>query len=561
MSAVRLTLHTGKVIEVPAGTTLEEISNIPGAVDSPSPVMAAMVNDKMTELSFPMIDDARVLFLTLGNMDGYRIFQRSLIMLFLRCAYEVLGKDVRVYVKYALKTGLYCDVDGSKEMDTDPENCARRIKEKMWYYVDHPEPISQMLLDLPDAIDLSKEQNMPARTRLFTYRRFSYVHMYRFGHYEDYLYGFMLPNSARLGHFDLEAYADGLMLMMPSRTYPHDVPQVPDMPKLFSIFEESRDWSRILHVADIGALNEQISDGKLQQLIYTSEALHAKHIANIAEEISARGNIKLVLIAGPSSSGKTTFARKLAIQLLAEGKTPHLISIDNYFVDRDAMIPDENGKLDFEAFDAVDLERFQNDMKQLLSGKTVEVPVFDFVTGKRKDKGLPMTLKENDILILEGIHCLNEKLSEIIPRDEKFKIYISALTQLGIDEHNRIPTTDGRLLRRIVRDHARRGVSAQETIARWESVRHGEDRNIFPYQEEADVMFNSALPYEMAVLKQFAEPMLFRIQHGTPEYAEARRLIKFLDYFQGVSSEEVPSTSLLREFIGGSAYENLDHFG
>ena len=558
---MRLTLHTGKVIEVPAGTTLEEISKMPGAVDSPSPVMAAMVNDKMTELSFPMIEDARVVFLTLANMDGYRIYQRSLLMLLLRCTYEILGKDIQVYVKYSLKHGLYCDVDGSKEMDENPEDCVRRIKERMWHYVEHPEPISQMLLDLPDAIDLSKEQNMPGRTRLFTYRRFSYVHMYRFGHYEDYLYGFMLPNSARLGHFDLEAYADGMMLMMPSRVYPHDVPPVPDMPKLFSVFEESKEWSRILHVSDIGALNEQISDGKLQQLIYTSEALHAKHISNIAEEIGARGNIRLVLIAGPSSSGKTTFARKLAIQLLAEGRTPHLISVDNYFINKADLKPDENGEIDYEALSAVDVDLFQNDMQKLLAGKTVEVPIYDFMTGKRKEKGQMMTLGENDILILEGIHCLNEELSRNIPRDEKFKVYISALTQLGIDEHNRIPTTDGRLLRRMVRDNARRGTSAQETIARWESVRRGEDKNIFPYQEEADVMFNSALPYEMAVLKQFAEPMLFRIQHGTPEYAEARRLIKFLDYFQGVSSEEVPQTSLLREFIGGSAYENLDHFG
>jgi len=399
---------------------------------------------------------------------------------------------------------------------------------------------------------------LKARQRLFTYRRFSVVHMYQFGRYQDYLYGYMLPNSSMLGRFDLQPYEEGLVLLMPTRKYPHEVNAFRPLPKLFEVFQQSRDWSRILHVADIGALNEQISAGKLRELVYTSEALHAKHISNIAQEISSQKQVKVVLVAGPSSSGKTTFSKKLCIQLRAEGMQPHLISVDNYFKNREETPLDEFGKPNFEALSALDVDQFQKDLQDLIAGKEVELPTYNFKAGKREYRGDKMQFGTEDILVVEGIHCLNEELTAAIPRNEKYKIYISALTQLGIDEHNRIPTTDGRLLRRMVRDHQFRGTSAAQTISMWESVRRGEDQNIFPFQEEADVMFNSALPYEMAILKQFAEPLLFRIQHGTPEYAEARRLIKFLDYFQGVSSEEVPQTSILREFIGGSVYEHME---
>lgn len=558
MSAVKITLPEGIVKEVPAGTTLEEISRLEGAVSNPSPVMAAMVNDKITELSVPMMENANVVFLTLGHMDGYRIFQRSLILLFLRSASDVLGAEARIYVKHSLGNGIYCEIEGSKEFAQDREQAVTRIKERMWELVEHPEPIQQMLMDLPDAMEKAERMGMNARLRLFTYRRFSVVHMYRFGRYEDYLYGYMLPNSRKLGHFDLRTYQEGVLLLMPTRRYPHEVKPFVPMPKLFKVFQQSREWSRILHTADIGGLNEQISAGKLRELIYTSEALHAKHISNIAQEISAREGVKVVLIAGPSSSGKTTFAKKLCIQLRAEGIQPHLISVDNYFKNREETPLDEEGAPNFEALDALDTVQFQKDLQELISGKPVNMPTYNFKTGKREYRGQMMQFGANDILIVEGIHCLNEKLTESIPKEEKYKIYISALTQLGIDEHNRIPTTDGRLLRRIVRDHQFRGTSAAQTISMWESVRRGEDQNIFPFQEQADVMFNSALPYEMAILKQFAEPLLFRIHHGTPEYAEARRLIKFLDYFQGVSSEEVPQTSILREFIGGSVYEHME---
>lgn len=558
MSGIQITLPQGRTLTVPAGTTLEEISQQSGVVESRSPVMAAMVNDKITELSMPLMDNANLVFLTLGHMDGYRIYQRSLILLFLRSASEVLEEGVQIYVKHSLGNGIYCEVEDSPQFAENPDEAAARIKARMLELVEKPEPIQQLLLDLPDAMEKARQMGMKARLRLFQYRRFSIVHMYQFGRYQDYLYGFMLPNSSRLGRFDLRTYENGLLLLMPTRRYPHEVRPFQPMPKLFSVFQQSRDWSRILHVADIGALNERISEGKLRELIYTSEALHAKHISNIAQEISARKKVKLVLIAGPSSSGKTTFARKLCIQLRAEGMKPHLISVDNYFKNREDTPFNEDGSRNFESLGALDTVQFQEDLHQLIAGQEVRMPTFNFRTGKREYSGRTMKFGPEDVLIVEGIHCLNEKLTASIPKEEKYKIYISALTQLGIDEHNRIPTTDGRLLRRIVRDHQFRGTQAAETISMWESVRRGEDQNIFPYQEEADVMFNSALPYEMAILKQFAEPLLFRISHGTPEYAEARRLIKFLDYFQGVSSEEVPQTSILREFIGGSVYEHME---
>ena len=390
-------------------------------------------------------------------------------------------------MKHSIGNGLYCEIENAPEFERDREDAVKKIKERMWELVENPQPITQMLMDLPDAMEKAKQMGLNARLRLFRYRRFSIVHMYQFGKYQDYLYGFMLPNSSRLGHFDLRTYEGGVLLLMPTRRYPHEVKPFQPMPKLFSVFQQSRDWSRILGVADIGGLNEQISAGKLRELIYTSEALHAKHISNIAQEISARDHVKLVLVAGPSSSGKTTFSRKLCIQLRAEGMRPHLISVDNYFKNREDTPLDEEGAPDFESMNALDIETFQQDLIRLFAGEPVSMPYYNFKTGKREYRGHEIQFGPSDVMVVEGIHCLNEKLTESIPKEEKYKIYISALTQLGIDEHNRIPTTDGRLLRRLVRDHQFRGTSAAETISMWESVRRGEDRNIFPFQEEADV--------------------------------------------------------------------------
>jgi len=380
--------------------------------------------------------------------------------------------------------------------------------------------------------------------------------LYQLGNGQDYFYGFMLPETGPLQYFELQPYHHGVVLRMPSQVYPHTVLECLPSDQLFEVYDRSRQWSRILGVENAGALNDCISNGEIRELIQVSEALHAKHIASIADTIAKRAETtKLVLIAGPSSSGKTTFARKLSIQLRAEGLRPHLISVDDYFVNREQTPLGADGKPNFECIEAIDTKQFNQDLQNLLQGQTVEIPFYNFKTGKREWRGRMLTLGPEDLLIVEGIHCLNEKLTESIARNDKFKIYISALTLINIDDHNRIPTTDGRLLRRMVRDHQYRGTSAAKTIAMWPSVRAGEEMNIFPYQEEADVMFNSAHIYELAILKQYAEPLLFGIDRHEPEYSEARRLIKFLDYFLGVSSELVPDTSIIREFIGGGVYE------
>jgi uridine kinase len=407
-----------------------------------------------------------------------------------------------------------------------------------------------------DALDYFEESGKEDKQRLFTYRSASGVNLYRLDDELDYFYGFMLPETGCLQpKVGLLPYEDGLILQTPSRTIPHELRPFQPMPKLFSVFQESKQWSRILGVEDVGALNDRIADGRINELIQTSEALHSKRLAEIASEIAERKSVKLVLIAGPSSSGKTTFAQRLMVQLRAEGMTPHLISMDNYFLDRANSPVDEEGNPDYECPEALDVAQFNLDMQRLMDGEAVEIPVYNFKKGKREYNGRILRMKEHDVLIVEGIHGLNEKISYRIPRENKYKIYISALTLINIDDHNRIPTTDGRLLRRMIRDNAHRGTGAAETIAMWPSVRRGEERYIFPYQEEADRMFNSAHIYELAVLKSYAEPLLYQIQRSDPAYAEARRLIKFLSYFLSVSSEPVPNTSLIREFIGGSIFE------
>lgn len=548
-------------INCQAGISLLELSREmqrPGA----SPIMMAMVNGKLRELPFQLDEDCSVEFIDMEHPDGYRVYRRTVYYLFIRSAHEVLGRQIQIKIRHSISHGSYCEIWRRKEeerADSGPwitEKEVADIRSRMWEIVQNNEPIIKKVYPLEEAMDLFEAAGMDAKARLFRYRRFSTVNLYEFGHDKDYFYGFMLPESGSIQFFDLIAYKEGVILLMPEKEYPHRVPAFAPSEKLFQVFQQSKEWSRILEVEDVGALNDSIAKGTIQELIHVSEALHAKRIANIAEEIKRRSDrIKLVLIAGPSSSGKTTFARKLSIQLRAEGMRPHMISVDNYFVDRDKTPLDQDGKPDFESLEAIDTKQFNEDIVRLMNGETVGIPYYNFKTGKRDERSNVFSMGPRDILVVEGIHGLNEKLSEMIPRDSKFKIYISALTLINIDDHNRIPTTDGRLLRRMVRDNLYRGTSAATTISMWPSVRRGEESNIFPFQEEADVMFNSAHIYELAVLKQYAEPLLFDIGRYEPEYGEARRLIKFLDYFLGVSSEMVPNNSIIREFIGGSVYE------
>ena len=415
-------------------------------------------------------------------------------------------------------------------------------------------PFMKKSYPLGDAMDLFREQGMADKEKLFRYRRSSFVNIYELGGYYDYYYGYMMPNTGYVKWFDVIDYEGGFMLLLPSKKEPCSVAPFKEQKKLFATLTESEKWGREVGLETVGDLNNQICSGSLSDMILVQEAQQERKIGEIAKDIAARGGVKFVMIAGPSSSGKTTFSHRLSIQLRTLGLVPHPIALDDYFVNRELTPRDEKGDYNFECLEAIDVKQFNEDMTRLLNGETVELPTFNFKTGKREYNGKYKKLGPEDILVIEGIHGLNEKTSYSLPNESKYKIYISALTNINIDEHNRIPTTDGRLLRRMVRDARTRGTGARRTIEMWPSVRRGEEENIFPFQEEADAMFNSVLIYELAVLKQYAEPLLFGITKDMPEYYEAKRLLKFLDYFLGVSSEPIPNNSICREFVGGSCF-------
>ena len=395
---------------------------------------------------------------------------------------------------------------------------------------------------------------MENREKLFRFRRHSGVNVYTIDGYVDYYYGYMVPSTGFIKYFDLKPYEKGLVLLLPLQASPEKVAKFDPQPKVFEALDGFAKWSESMGIGTIGEINEKISRGEALDMILTAEARQEADIARIASQIAARPEVKCVMIAGPSSSGKTSFSHRLSVQLRGLGLNPHPIEVDNYFVDRKYTTRDENGEYDFESIEGVDIEGFNRDMVDLLHGKVVKMPTYNFKTGKREYRGNTLKLGEEDILVIEGIHCLNDRLSAKIPKKNKFRVYISALTNTNIDEHNRIPTSDGRLLRRMVRDARTRGYSARDTIARWDSVRRGEKKNIIPYQESADVVFNSSLVYEFSVIKNYAEHLLFGIPEDAPEYVEANRLLKFLDYFLAIDSTLVPQNSLLREVVGGSVF-------
>ncbi len=472
----------------------------------------------------------------------------------LKAFYEIVGKDQieKLSVDFSLGKGLFVDVKGNFQLT---QELLDRVKRKMTEYVDQEIPIMKRSVNTDEAVGLFERHGMYDKASLFKYRMSSRVNLYSIGGFEDYFYGYMAQNTGYIRYFDLVLYGGGFVLMLPTMKNPRQVPSFEPSEKLFGVLRESSAWGEKLGIGDVGALNDDIARGNANDLILIQEALQEKKIGQIAEMIAGRPEKKFVMIAGPSSSGKTTFSHRLCIQLRALGMKPHAIGVDDYFVNRVDSPRDAQGNYNYEILECLDIALFNRDMTDLLAGKTVELPHYNFITGIREYKGDRLTLGPEDILVIEGIHCLNDKLSYTLPRESKFKIYISALTQLNIDEHNRIPSTDGRLIRRMVRDARTRGATAQDTIRRWPSVRRGEEENIFPYQEDADIMFNSALVYELAVLKQYAQPLLFQIPKNSPEYLEAKRLLKFLDYFLGISSEDIPHNSIVREFIGGSCFK------
>lgn len=517
-------------------------------------IILAKVNGKLTELTKEVDDDDEVEFVTTDTVIGNLTYKRSVCMLMLSAIYDIVpeGKIKKVCVQYSLSKGYYCDIEGALEVT---DEFLLEVKLKMLELISLDLPIKKKSMNTEKAIELFKKHGMEDKVKLFRYRRVSRVNIYELNGFEDYNYGYMAPSTGILDTFDLYRYGDGFVLQLPVKEEPKTVPEFNPQHKLFNVLKEATEWGNMLNVDTVGALNDVIATGNIRELILVQEALQEKKIADIAQQIASMPDKKFIMIAGPSSSGKTTFSHRLAVQLKAHGLKPHTLEVDNYFVEREDTPKDENGNYNFECLEAIDIELFNRQMLDLLEGKRVEIPSFNFKTGKKEYKGDSLELGKDEILVIEGIHCLNDKLSESIPSDNKFKIYISALTQLNIDEHNRIPTTDGRLIRRMVRDARTRGSSAKRTLAMWDSVRKGEEENIFPYQEQADVMFNSALIYELAVLKQSVEPLLFGIEKGEPEYYEAKRLLKFLDYFLGINTEDIPKNSLIREFIGGSIFK------
>ncbi len=539
--------------EYPYGTSLLEIAG-EHQDKYENDILLALLNNRLVELNKPLRESGTLTFLTGEDEAGMNTYRRSAELLMIKAMYDITDKDTvdRLVVHFSLSKGLYCTIRGRKGVD---EQFLNRMKGRMEELREQAVPIEKRSVHTREAVERFRKHGMEDKVRLLRYRRVSRLNVYNMDNLEDYFYGYMLPDASYIKYYDLFPYDEGFVLQLPSKRNPKQVPPFEPQNKLFQVMKESCEWGERQDLSTVGALNDRIAQGRISELILVQEALQEKKIAEIAQTVSSRPDVKLVMIAGPSSSGKTTFSHRLSVQLMAHGMRPHPIAVDNYFVDREDTPLDEFGQRDYECLGAIDVEGFNRDMNRLLAGETVEIPEFNFKKGKREYKGNYITLGKEDILVIEGIHCLNDALSYSLPKEKKFKIYISALTQLNIDEHNRIPTTDGRLIRRMVRDARTRGTSAKNTIAMWPSVRRGEERNIFPYQETADVMFNSALIYELAVLKQYAEPVLFGIGPQEPEYQEAKRLLKFLDYFIGIPSEEVPKNSLLREFMGGGCFK------
>lgn len=522
--------------------------------DYVSQIALVTVDGKIREL-FKRVDrDCTLEFITCADDIGHKTYVRTAIMLMMKAIKDVAGMEAAASVKvdFAIGAGYYCSFGNGLKLDGET---IEKVKERMGELVDMDLLVTKKAYPADEAIALFAENGMKDKVSLFRYRRSSNINVYCMGDYYDYFYGYMMPSTGYIKLFDLFSYEEGMILLLPEPEDPETMPEFKPQKKLFQTLLNTGEWGKEIGIDTVGDLNNQICGGSISDMILVQEALQERRIGEIARDIARRDGVKFVMIAGPSSSGKTTFSHRLSIQLRTYGLRPHPIGLDNYYVDHDKTPLDADGNPDYECLESLDVEQFNQDMTALLRGEKVELPTFNFKTGKREYGGKVTELGENDILVIEGIHGLNEKMSYSLPAESKYKIYISALTTLNVDEHNRIPTTDNRLLRRIVRDARTRGASAARTIAMWPSVRRGEERYIFPFQEEADAMFNSAMLFELAVLKQYAEPLLFSIRKGEPEYHEAKRLLKFLEYFLGISSEELPKNSLCREFVGGSCFE------
>lgn len=550
---VQVRFPNNEAFEAPIGTRLEEFVRA-SSLDQSSPIVAALVNGKLSELTAEIAVDATVVPVTMTTGDGMRIYQRSLSFLLVAAARE-LFPDAKIILDHVLPfDGFYCQVEGRPNFTASE---LAQLESRMREMVHADEPIVKWRISLDEARTLFERQGEEDKIRLLAYRRKDYLTVYRLRGTYGYFYGYMVPSTGYLRTFRLRHYPPGFVLRFPRRSKPKELSPYRDSPKLASVFRQHGEWMRLMDVEGVGALNYAIQTDRIREVILVAEALHEQRIADIAKVIAGRRHeVRFVLIAGPSSSGKTTFSKRLAIQLLTHGLRPLAIGLDDYFVERDLTPKNEKGEYDFESLRALDVDLLNQHLLALLEGKPVALPRYNFKTGHR-ESGETVAIGPDHILVLEGIHGLNPELLPALPRQSVFRVYVSALTQLNIDHHNRVPTTDTRLLRRMVRDASVRGYSAKETIKRWEDVRHGENENIFPYQENADAMFNSALVYELAVLKPYVEPLLNQVKPGCLEYIEAGRLLAFLEWFLPCPADWVPDNSLLREFIGGSILEDF----
>lgn len=532
------------------GTLLETIAD-DFADKFKDDIVLAEYKGSLTELSKRVSGVGKLRFVTTAEPNGRKTYRRSVIFLMQRALMDILPPEADVKVEHTLGSGYFCVIEGRAPLSQDELDS---LKAQMIELADANIPLKKYSVKTKQAREQFKNFHMTDKARLLRYRTSSNINVYDLDECIDYFYGYMVPSTKYLKYFDLQKFEHGFMLLLP-KDKTREVAEFTKPMKLFNVQQNSFNWAKSMEIPTVGALNDAIAQGRTLDIILSQEATMERRIGEIAEMVANDPKKKFIMIAGPSSSGKTTFSHRLSAQLRAFGCTPHPIALDNYYLDRDQMPLDEFGNKDFESIEGLDIEQFNQDMTKLLAGENVELPTFNFKTGKREYKGNFVKLRSNDILVIEGIHGLNERMSHSLPAESKFKIYISALTQLAIDEHNPLSTTDGRLIRRIVRDARTRGTSAARTIEMWPSVRRGEEKWIFPFQEEADAMINSALIYEMAVLKLYAEPQLYNIPEDDPAYMEAKRLIKLLDYFLPLAPENIPNNSLLREFIGGSCID------
>jgi uridine kinase len=554
---IQVHLPDGRTLEGPRGATAEQFLSAIRA-DLTAPMVGVIVNGELHELTYSIEMEARLQPVTMADSDGARIYRRSLTFL-LEVAFSKLFPQAGLYIDHSVASGgYYCEV---KERESFSSAELKALETEMRRMVEANLPFTRREASVEETIVRFEKENYPDKVRLLKHRRKPYVTLYQLENHVDYHHGYMVPSTGYLKWFELIGSNGGFTLRFPRRQSPTELTSLEDFPKLLTSFRQYGNWLERLGIESVGALDDAIQAGRSREIILVSEALHEQHIASIANQIAEkRDDIHLVLISGPSSSGKTTFSRRLAVQLLALGISPFALEMDNYFVDREKTPKDENGQYDYETIDALDLDTLGDQLMRLIRGEEVQLPHYNFKTGM-SETGETVRLRPGQLIILEGIHGLNPRLIPASLASQSFKIYASALTQLNLDRHNRVSTTDTRLIRRIVRDARERGYSAQQTISRWESVRRGEKRHIFPFQENADVMFNSALAYELAVLKPLAEPLLRQVAHNTPEFIETKRLLAFLEWFLPLETDWIPDNSILREFVGGSILKDFKVWG